>query len=116
MPSDIFHAAADGVNFVNPAALFAPGNVGRAPSLKSMDVAKIRTWIERGGDVRLRGSPGLGEDRGGPAAPSGVLAGDHRTRAVVGRPPYVRASLPMLAIRAIQEPMTPTPIHLVLHP
>ena len=24
VPSDIFHAAADGVNFVNPAALFAP--------------------------------------------------------------------------------------------
>ena len=59
VPSDIFHAAADGVKFVNPAALFAPGNVGRAPSLKSMDVAKIRTWIERGGEVNGEPDPAL---------------------------------------------------------
>ena len=59
VPSDIFHAAANGVKFVNPAALFAPGNVGRAPSLKSMDVAKIRTWIERGGDVNGEPDPAL---------------------------------------------------------
>ena len=60
VPSDIFHAAADGVNFVNPAAFFAPGSMGRAPSLKSMDVAKIRTWIERGGDVN--GEPDCGDN------------------------------------------------------
>ncbi len=59
VPSDIFHAAADGVKFVNPAALFAPGNVGRAHFLKSMDVAKIRTWIERGGDVNGEPDPAL---------------------------------------------------------
>ena len=59
VPSDIFHAAADGVNFVNPAAFFAPGSMGRAPSLKSMDVAKIRTWIERGGDVNGEPDPAL---------------------------------------------------------
>ena len=59
VPSDIFHAAADGVKFVNPAALFAPGNVGRAPFLKSMNVAKIRTWIERGGDVNGEPDPAL---------------------------------------------------------
>ena len=59
VPSDIFHAAADGVKLVNPAALYAPGNVGRTPSLKSMDVAKIRTWIERGGDVNGEPDPAL---------------------------------------------------------
>ena len=57
VPSDIFHAAADGVKFDSPAALYAPGNVGRAPSLKSMDVALIRTWIARGGDVNGEPDP-----------------------------------------------------------
>ena len=59
VPSDIFHAAADGVNFVNPAALYAPGNVGRTHSFKSMDVALIQTWIERGGDVNGEPDPAL---------------------------------------------------------
>ena len=59
VPSDIFHAAADGVKFDSPAALYAPGNVGRTQSVKSMDVALIRTWIARGGDVNGEPDPAL---------------------------------------------------------
>ena len=59
VPSDIFHAAADGVKVVNRGALFAPGNVGRTHSFKSMDVALIQTWIERGGDVNGEPDPAL---------------------------------------------------------
>ena len=64
VPSDIFHAAADGVKFVNPAALYAPGNVGRTQSFKSMDVALIRTWIARGGDVNGELDPAFLKLRG----------------------------------------------------
>ena len=55
VPSDIFHAAANGVKFVNPAALFAPGNVGRAPSLKSMDVAYHHHQSRPAGDLLFVG-------------------------------------------------------------
>ena len=58
VPSDIFHAAADGTKMhtftLQPAV--DQGFEARLPPVKAMDVAKIRAWIERGGDVN--GDPG----------------------------------------------------------
>ena len=65
VPSDIFHAAADGVKL----AQFPPAHDlvqspneycnERPASLKRTNLAKIRTWIERGGDVNGEADPAL---------------------------------------------------------
>ena len=61
VPSDIFHAAADGEKLIDRSALFLSieNARGRLPPVKSMDVALIRTWIERGGDVNGEPDPAL---------------------------------------------------------
>ena len=65
VPSDIFHAAADGIKL----AQFPPAHDlvqspneycnERPASLKRTNLAKIRTWIERGGDVNGEADPAL---------------------------------------------------------
>ena len=61
VPSDIFHAAADGTKMhtftLQPAV--DQGFEARLPPVKAMDVAKIRAWIERGGDVNGEPDPSL---------------------------------------------------------
>ena len=67
VPSDIFHAAADGIKLAQfPPAhnLMQPPNEycnERPASSKRTDLAKIRTWIERGGDVNGEADPALVE-------------------------------------------------------
>ena len=67
VPSDIFHAAADGIKLAQfPPAhnLMQPPNEycnERPASSKRTDLAKIRTWIERGGDVNGEADPALME-------------------------------------------------------
>ena len=70
VPSDIFHAAADGIKLAQfPPAhnLMQPPNEycnERPASSKRTDLAKIRTWIERGGDVNGEADPALVEGTG----------------------------------------------------
>ena len=62
VPSDIFHAAADGVKLAQfPPAHDRPREQDneRPASLKRTNLAKIRTWIERGGDVNGEADPAL---------------------------------------------------------
>ena len=65
VPSDIFHAAADGVTILNANERtmdeVPPQNNERSPLIKRANLAKIRTWIERGGDVNGEPEPGLRE-------------------------------------------------------
>ena len=65
VPSDIFHAAADGIKLTQfPSTLVVrpsePDNK-RPASLKRTNLAKIQTWIERGGDVNGEADPALVE-------------------------------------------------------
>ena len=65
VPSDIFHAAADGVKMAQfPSTLARPSEQDnkRPASLKRTNLAKIRTWIERGGDVNGEADPALVEE------------------------------------------------------
>ena len=63
VPSDIFHAAADGVKSAQfpPPPLARPSehDTERPASSKRTDLAKIRTWIERGGEVNGEADPAL---------------------------------------------------------
>ena len=62
VPSDIFHAAADGIKLSQfPSTLARPDEQDnkRPASTKRMNLAKIRTWIERGGDVNCEADPAL---------------------------------------------------------
>ena len=65
VPSDIFHAAADGVTILNANEHtmdeVPPQNNERSPLIKRANLAKIRTWIERGGDVNGEPDPALRE-------------------------------------------------------
>ena len=65
VPSDIFHAAADGVTILNANEHtmdeVPPQNNERSPLIKRANLAKIRTWIERGGDVNGEPERGLRE-------------------------------------------------------
>ena len=65
VPSDIFHAAADGVTILNANERtmdeVPPQNNERSPLIKRTNLAKIRTWIERGGDVNGEPDPALRE-------------------------------------------------------
>ena len=56
VPRDIFRAAADGTKAELLYRIRDENDDPRPPPLKEMDVAKIRAWIERGGDVN--GDPG----------------------------------------------------------
>lgn len=62
VPVDIFHAAADGIGmaqFPPPPGWRGAQNAERPPFLKRMNVARIRSWIERGGDVNGEPDPAL---------------------------------------------------------
>ena len=56
VPHDIYRAAADGTKAEMLWRIRDENDETRPPPLKEMDVAKIRAWIERGGDVN--GDPG----------------------------------------------------------
>ena len=56
VPRDIYRAAADGTKAEMLYRIRDENDDPRPPPLKEMDVAKIRAWIERGGDVN--GDPG----------------------------------------------------------
>ena len=60
VPSDIFHAAADGIKLTQFPS--SEHNTERPASLKRANLAKIRTWIERGGDVNGEADPALVEE------------------------------------------------------
>ena len=64
VPADIFHAAADGNKVTRPAdgEYYPARNIERPASLKRTNLAKIRTWIERGGDVNGEPDPALREE------------------------------------------------------
>ena len=65
VPSDIFHAAADGVTILNfnerTLDEVPRQNSERSPLIKRMNVERIRTWIESGGDVNGEPDPALRE-------------------------------------------------------
>ena len=64
MPADIFHDAADGNKVTRPAdgEYYPARNIERPASLKRTNLAKIRTWIERGGNVNGEPDPALREE------------------------------------------------------
>ena len=56
VPRDMFRAAADGTKAEMLYVIRGENDDPRPPPLKEIDIAKIRAWIERGGDVN--GEPG----------------------------------------------------------
>ena len=57
VPRDIFRAATDGTKAEMLYVIREENDDPRPPPLKEMDIAKIRAWIERGGDVNGDSGP-----------------------------------------------------------